>query len=353
MFKRHVAGWLIAIGAMALAGCGEDDRVERFISDTEPTNLRDPDMAAAVSLFSDPNGLIFQSYFPAYWALGLYHQDLGDCLRLTDASDAEAGLADWRIEGSCTIAIEGLTYRYDGVITARGSGNTTEIQYRDVSLAMSRSEVCNGLEEVTRADGVVRAPFLLLPEGVPVVPDESWFDIHGLFSTQRTDYETCTVATVEAAYDLSGTYHREFTPDDPYSPANFVYTIEGAAAMRSPPDELQHDPTAPDGAWTIAADDYTFAAGDWCQGPVGGTLRLVAGGDVVVVHGDAAMSCDTGPEVCARWSLNGVDQPDELCDISWGSSVGCSAGPDAPLPWVALGLVLGAMLWERRRRRRA
>ena len=50
MFKRHAASWLMAIGTLALAGCGGGDRVERFISNTEPANLRDPDMAAAVSL---------------------------------------------------------------------------------------------------------------------------------------------------------------------------------------------------------------------------------------------------------------------------------------------------------------
>jgi uncharacterized protein (TIGR03382 family) len=359
MFKRHVAGWLMAIGTMALAGCGGDDRVERFISDTAPTNLRDPDTAAAASLFSDPRGLVFQGYFPAYWALGLYGADSGGCLRLTDASDAEAGVADWRLEGSCTIALDGLTYRYDGVIIARGSGNTTEIHYRDVSLAMSRAAVCNGLEEVTTADGVVRAPFLLLPprDGVPgsepvVVADESWFEIRGLFSTKRTDYEACTVKTIEAAYDLSGTYHREFTPDDPYSPENDVYTVEGAAAVRSGPIEPQYGLTAPDGSWTIAADDYAFAAGEWCEGPVGGALRLAAGGDVVVIHGDAALSCGDW-DLCAPWSLNGVDQPDKLCNISWRSSVGCSAGSEAPLPWVALALLIGALLWDRRRRLRA
>lgn len=351
MFKRHAASWLIAIGT--LAGCGEGDRIERFISDTRPANLRDPAMAAAVSFHSDPRGLLAQSYMPVSRALQLSQGGDTDCPRLIDASDVQAGIADWRIEGRCTLARGETTYRYHGVITASGSGSTTEIRYQRVLLAQSRSDECDGLEEVVRADGVVRLPFLLIPpqDGAPerepsVVPVESWFEIHGLFSSELIDQEACTTKTIQGAYDLAGTFRQELKPDDPHSSKNNVYTIEGMAAVRSGPVEPQYNLTVPDGAWFIAADDYAFASGGWCEGPVGGTLRLEAGGDVVVIHGDAALSCDGWQDRCAHWSLNGIDQPDELCKISWRHD-GCSAGPDTPLPWAALALLLGALLCAR------
>lgn len=364
--------WVLACGVIGASGCGEgapdeeEGPIDEFIAETAPVNLRDPDMAAIVASYSDPDTVLLTGL--VYPLLITAAGDAG-CPRLLDNSDLDAGIVDWRLEGDCTaIGIDGVETRYQGSIVARGDSGGTMIRYLDFQAA--QPVACDGTSQATSlaARGTVELPYLFVPgqeegAGMNGALGEGRYRVEVLFTAQSMD-DACQSETVGIAYDAVVDYRVELGVDEDGVPElRDVHEMEGRAAVRGAVGErieslggvdlgeLVSVAGTPGGSWRMTARNYTFEhVPTSCLEPLSGDLILRAGGDVITIEADGARECAApGAPQCAPWRLNGVPQPGEVCDFT-ASARGCAAGPDAPPPWGALALVLAGLLWQARRR---
>jgi MYXO-CTERM domain-containing protein len=360
--------YLMAAAMLLVGSCGDADPIDRFIADTEPLALHEPGPVREAARYSDPLALIFVATMPAEMALSAFRdeEDLPSCPRLINASDPEAGIVDWRIEGDCDWS--------EGSIVARGDANRTTIEYRGFRQWSASEDECEGLEDGTAVTGVVTVPFPIYPwtygefDHLPPEPDDlgkGHYELHLLFELSGVESEPCRTTRTSIAYDA--TIERRLERANNAYSWNDTSDIQGRAAVRQevqpPPEEPWLPSSLPSATWRLSATDYGIVRDrDACEGDyVTGTLRLEAGGGVAILHPDETMSCFDGSEdgagayaACTLWSLNGEEQTEEMCGfVSLMDGVGCSAGPDAPPPWAAIALLLGGLLWQRRRSRRA
>lgn len=372
MHRRRSWSGILAYGLLA-AGCGdggpgEQGPVDRFIADTAPVNLRDSEMVATAASYSDPDTVLLAGL--VYPLLITVAGDAG-CPRLIDDSDPDAGIVDWRIEGDCTaIGIDGIETRYEGSIVARGDIEGTMIRYSD--FRATQPVACDGTIQTTSlaASGMVELPYLFVPgqeqgaDSMNGALGQGRYRVEVLFEAQSLD-DACELQTVGIAYDAALDYRVELGVDDEGVPElHDIHDMEGRAAVRGAIGasleglggvslgELADAAGMMGGSWSFSAQDYTLDhLPVSCMEPLSGDLVLRAGGDVVTIEADGASSC-AEPEQpqCAPWRLNGIPQPDEICDFT-ASARGCAAGPDAPPPWGALALALAGLLWHARRRR--
>ena len=275
------------------------------------------------------------------------------CPRLIDASDSATGIVDWRLEGDCEWEDDAGQHRVEGSIVARGDRSGTEITYHGYRQTTVRASECDGQETDTGMTGVVHVPYALAPwigsEDPPPAPgdvvDERHYDIHILFDFSGTD-ESCRLEKTTLAYDVTVDSKYEYV-EEPYVERT-LSDVQGAAASVVATREAPGEPwqTTWAGAWRMSAEGYgPSSEGEECSKRMAGTLRLESGGDVAFLQPNAPASCQ-----CTAWSLNGEEQP-EMCGFVGFS--GCSAGPNAPPPWTAMFILLGGLLWQRRRRQRA
>lgn len=357
--------YLMAAITVFVSGCGEADQVERFITDTEPLDLRDPAQVKEAARYSDPLVLIFAATMPAYLELAAFRdeEEAPSCPRLINASDREAGIVDWRIEGDCGWENEYGLYRVEGSIVARGDTSGTKIQYHGFR-QRSASAACEGEEGGMAVSGVVTVPFPIFPwtydefDDLPEEPEDmgkGHYDIHVLFETSEVDSESyCRTTKTTVAYDATIDRRLE-RPDGAYD-WDDTSDVQGRAAVRQEARARPEDPWQPNlpppAAWRVVAEDYGSTTSAECPDLVSGTLRIESGDDVAEFHPSAPASCFGEEKTeCTAWSLNGEDQP-EMCGFLWlTKGFGCSAGPDAPPPWAAMAILLAGLLWQRYRRR--
>jgi uncharacterized protein (TIGR03382 family) len=356
----------VATVVVLVSGCGEDDQVEQFLTDTEPLELHEPAQVREAARYSDPSVPIVAATAPAELMLSMFRdeEDQPDCPRLINASDRAAGIVDWRIEGDCGWS--------KGSIVARGDTNGTTIEYRGFR-QVSVSRACEGEEGGMAAAGVVTVPYPIFPwtyddfDDLPPEPADIGkgdYDVHVLFESYGVDDEDCRATRTLVAYDVTIERRRERT-DGSYG-WNDTSDVQGRAAVRQETRTRADAPWQPvllaPAAWRVSASDYGIIRdSDACEGDfVTGTLRLESRGDVAILHPDATTSCFDGSEdgaaayaACTLWSLNGEEQDEEMCGFVWlMDGVGCSAGPDAPPPLAAIALLLAGLLWQQRRARR-
>lgn len=356
----HIRSWLLspALVALLVAGCGsEADAVDRFIGRMEPLNVRDSELVGNAARHSDPGWIAIMGSMPA----GFMSQEgsADGCPRFVDNSDVTAEIADWRVEGDCTDSESGV--RYEGSIVVRGDMNGTEIQYRDFRLIGPSEPLdspCAGHEGGATLTGVVRLPMLWIPgledSEEPPAPDEGGrHDLHILHLIQSVEPDpegACQDTLTELAYDMT----MDAVGGEEYGRFDMDGRVATRERVRATPGEPWIAAGPPASAWSVQASGYgrSGEGGGECYLFMTGTLRLSAGGDVAVLSPNPTDSCYKLEEpLCAPWSLNGNAQPDLVCDFAYGPN-GCSAGPDSAPPWLALGIVLAALLWQERRRRR-
>lgn len=366
---RRTCAWSCALilGASWLSGCGDGEPpelgpIDRFIEETEPVDLSDPEMVAAAASYSDPAVVLLTGLvYPLL--LGIAGDET--CPRLIDDSDPEAGIVSWRLEGDCNAPdVDGMESRYEGRVVAEGDGDGTEIRYEAFILAQAVD-----CDDVTRGrsvlvNGRVQLPFAFAPgiEGSGAL-SAGRYEVRMLIEVEGLD-EECNPRSSGIAYDVGMDVDTEIAPGAGGVPEQLdIFQMSGRAAVRGllgevtgeEPGEL--DPgqlagLAASGAWRLSGSDYTFTdERTACAEPLEGTLALQAGGDEAVIFADGATLCaGAGEPQCAPWALNGEDQPGELCDFT-ASALGCAAGPGAPPPWSALALLLAGLPWQARRQR--
>jgi MYXO-CTERM domain-containing protein len=365
MRMRNVWNGMLALGMIWVTGCGggggrgrqpRSVPVARYIRETPPADLSKQDVAAAALILSDPDRVVLAgTYLPLILGIEAHLPDQ-KCPEIVDQSDMAAGRVDWRIRGGCTAMDgSGTMTRYEGEIVARGDEGSTVIQYEDFRLVQTLD--CNGtpVETVVRWEGEVQVPFAFLLGGEPAEPEQpaepmngagypaGQYDVAILLEVLDVD-QACNRTRLGLAYDARIDVQVEngggaFTRN--------ILQMEGHAARRdsAPP---AGDP-GPVGSWELSADDYTEAAAVCSSEPLQGALTVRADGHEATIRPDGATSCAALDEPpCAPWSHDGQAQPAQLCDYT-----GCSAGPDAPPPWIALAILLAGLLWQRRRTRRA
>jgi MYXO-CTERM domain-containing protein len=348
---------LLALGMIWVIGCGGRESqsgfepVRRYIDETPPTDLSTPDRVAAVLAESNPEWVMF---FGTVWPALVDTSD-PSCPRFVDQSDAEAEMVDWRIEGGCTAVNElGLMTRYEGRIVARGDAHGTVIRYEDFETVAT--DDCDGtpVEASLTAVGEVHVPFALpLLQEAPGSPQdrEPPMDEYGepsgryvvaiLFESTEPD-QTCTPVTYGFAYDVRMSYRDE----EQDGASRDVMDMKGRVARRSSAGVT--DDSGPLGSWELSARGYTTAS-DVCESePLAGALTVKAGGHEATVRPDGATRCAALDEPpCAPWSYDDQEQAEQICNYT-----GCSAGPDAPPPWIALAILLAGLLWQHRHSRR-
>lgn len=367
---RRTRSWscTLLVGAICFSGCdrgepGPPGPIERFIEDTEPVDLSAADMVAAAASYSDPSVVLFTGLvYPLL--LGIAGGET--CPQLVDNSDLAAGVVDWRLEGDCSAPdVDGMESRYEGSVVATGDRTGTEIRYEAFTLAQAVD-----CDDVTRGrsvmvNGTVEVPFAFAPGAESpgaLVPGD--YVIQVLLEMELLN-QACEPESLGIAYDVDMAVETESAPGPGGVPEQLdIFHMDGRAAVRGflgqpagggpgelDPGDLVHLDETASGAWRLSSADYTFTGERAaCAEPLEGTLTLRAGGDEAVIFADGATLCaGAGEPLCAPWSLNGAEQPDELCDFT-ASALGCAAGPDAPPPWGALALVLAGLLWQARRR---
>lgn len=357
---RNVWSGVLALGMIWVIGCGRGDdgpqpgseAVGRYIDETPPVDLSRQDVVAATLAFSDPDMVMFVGTFMPLFLDTEARSIDPDCPGFIDQSDRAAEIVDWRIQGDCTAMDElGVVTRYEGQIVATGDASGTVIRYEDFRIAEAGD--CNGaaVEMVARWEGEVQVPFAFLLEGADAQPPDPEQPMDGdgyppgpyvvsiLFELRDVD-EACKPATSGLAYDVLIDIMVE-NPDDVAARRDIVQ-MDGHAARRDTATLLAE--LAPAGSWTISVDDYVLAPNMCSSEPLAGTMTVKAGGAEATVRPDGATSCAEFDEPpCAPWSHNGTAQPEQICNYT-----GCSAGPDAPPPWIALAILLAGLLWQRR-----
>jgi MYXO-CTERM domain-containing protein len=362
MLRSYIASLTAAM--FLIPGCGQPDAAAPLIPGAEPLDLHQPALVADAARQSDPLSILVLSLL-AVTAQELPTDETGQsCPRLIDESDRATGIANWRIEGGCVREDADGQTRVEGSIVARGDANGTEIEYLGYSERVLSSYQCVGQETGMVIDGVVRVPEAFMP----FTPGDDEEEETPPASVRRTDHyeidirlesssadDACRVEKTELAYDLAIDRTYEFS-DTPYHESD-LSDMEGRIAMRLQVQEAGQEAwqTTWNGAWRVSAEGYGNTSGDEsCFEYITGTLRIEAGGDEAVLQPSLPESCldnqeEEGP-ACTAWTLNGKAQP-ALCDFVGLS--GCSAGPDAPPPWVAMFLLVGGLMWQNRRRRRS
>ncbi|HWN68713.1 MAG TPA: MYXO-CTERM sorting domain-containing protein [Haliangium sp.] len=367
MLIRKVWSGLLALGTFwitavaAVTGCGGGGRrsgfepVVRYIDETPPAPLRTPDQVAATLVFSNPERVMFTATsLPLILDTDARAVD-PRCPRFIDQSDMEAQIVDWRIQGGCTVMDElGAMTRYEGQIVAKGDASGTLVRYEDFKTVETVECDAMLVKSVLTLKGEVQVPFafLLDAEAEPEEPEDPREPMGGygyragryvmsvLLESVDVD-EECNSVTTGLAYDV----RMDIQDEGEGAMGRDVVQMEGHAARRDTAPLMDEPATI--GSWKLSAADYTMASNVCSTEPLAGTLTVQAGGDEATVSPDGATSCDeSGDPPCAPWSLNGEAQPEQICDYT-----GCSAGPDAPPPWIALAMLLGGLLWQRRHRR--
>jgi MYXO-CTERM domain-containing protein len=221
------------------------------------------------------------------------------------------------------------------------------IRYED--FRVTETTECNGtsVEMVNTVQGELQVPFAFsLAEdaepGLPMEEGDLYPAGHYVLATLveiTTVDMACAPNVIGYAYDASVAIASQAGGNG----SQEIVQVEGRAAWRDPAGTSD----LPIGAWEMSAVDYTRAPAVCESEPLQGTLTVRAGGEEITVRPDGATSCEVDDEPpCAPWSRNGQDQPGPICNYA-----GCSAGPDAPPPWVALAILLAGLLWQRRRTR--
>lgn len=406
MRKTCSWSWLLALAMIGATGCdgsggdagdGPDagprepelpEQIDELINEAPPIDLSDPAVVAAAATYSDPDAVAFTALS---WALIAGLQGDASCPQLTDESDVDAGIARWRLEGGCTSTVNfaATETTYEGSIVAEGDRSSTTIRYEAFTATWTGE--CEGEPYEARytLNGFLQIPTLYLL-GRPADPmdeptPEGAYRIAVLLELHGVD-EACNPDIFALAYDVDQSVEIQRPGDDPeVSVEQGIYEMSGRVAVHgelvTDMGELEHltpphgqaamlalrprDQAAmlalrpqdngmemPRGSWRFSAEGYTLELPDVqgaveCAEPLEGTLILEAGDDQATIFADGAEACSAaGQPACAPWSLNGEDQPDELCGF------GCAAGPGAPPPWSAMALILAGLLWQRHRRRR-
>jgi hypothetical protein len=359
MCKRNVWSGLLALGMLWVTGCearrASSEPVARFVDDAPPVDLATAGQVAVTLASSNPDRMM---YVATSWPLLLYTDAPAvapGCPKFIDQSDRQAEIVDWRIQGDCTAMDErGVVTRYEGRIVARGDASGTVIRY-DYFKSVETADCGGASVEVGRAAvGEVQVPFAALLEelesGTPQnpMPPLDGYGYHSgqyvmsiLAETTVLD-QACQPVTDALAYDL----RMDYQDQDQNGASRDVLQMEGRAARRVS-GELMGDP-GPVGSWELSATDYTTASYECASEPLSGALTVRAGGHEATVRPDGATSCEQANQPpCAPWSLDGQEQAAQICNYT-----GCSAGPDAPPPWIALAILLAGLLRQHRSARR-
>jgi MYXO-CTERM domain-containing protein len=359
MSIRKVWSGLVGLGLIWVTGCGDNivppgsQAVRRYIDETPPADLSRRDAVAATMAFSDPALVLFiGTFMPLFLDTDARSID-PNCPRFVDRSDTAAEIVDWRIQGSCTATDEfGVMTYYEGQIVARGDADGTVIRYEN----FGSTEIgdCGGatVEVTFRWKGEVHLPFALLLEGAGDQPEEppdpgeplgeegyppGAYVVSLLLDIEDVD-EACQPATSGIAYDV----RLDIRTEDDGSATRDVVQMDGRAARRDSGGLLMTPDPA--GSWSLSADGYVLAPDTCSSEPLAGALTVKAGDEEATVHPDGSTRCAQFDEPpCAPWSQNGEDQSGEICNYT-----GCSAGPDASPPWIALAILLAGLLWQRR-----
>lgn len=351
--------WILALGMISVIGCATGERSAKgdaepsdgnpvgiYIDETPPADLSTPAAVTAVLAFSDTNSVMTATALPLAALIDAHASD-PNCPMLIDESDAAAGIIDWRLQGGCTSMDEEVgIIRYDGQLVAAGDADRTVVLFEDFRVAYTVD--CNGIpvELVHRIQGALELPFAFsfaaAEPGEPMTPEPpSGGNYVVSILVELADVgPACEQTVVGYAYDLRVDVENQ--PGDDGTPSYDIIQMEGRAAWR----DSTGTAGVPMGSWEISAVDYAWAPEVCASEPLQGTLTVRAGGEEVTVRPDGATSCDAADQpACAPWSRNGQDQPEPICDYA-----GCSAGPNAPPPWIALAILLAGLLWQRRRK---
>jgi MYXO-CTERM domain-containing protein len=369
MSRTH--SWTLwpALAVFLVPACGdsEPDAIEAFIAGREPLNVRAHEIVREAAHASEPSWILTMSLAPAEYARYVASEMGNGCPRYVDRSNAGDDLADWRLEGDCTDPTTGT--RFEGSIVVRGNPEGTEIQYRDFRMTGPNDAwdgSCAGYEKGYAFTGVSRLPFPWIPASgeaeEPMEPDpdpSGHYDVHVYYVIQgvtQDDAGACQSTLSEMAYDVTMDVTREGVDPDEGLDGDERFDVDGRvatrASIRTTPDEPWRVTEPLGGAWTVSARDYgeRHDHSAECHHFLAGTLSLAAGEDVATLAPDATASClDEDSGVCAPWSVNGAEQPERMCGFS---PSGCSAGPDASPPWLALFIALAGLLWLGYRRPR-
>jgi MYXO-CTERM domain-containing protein len=355
---RNAWSGLLALGMLWVTGCevrrSSSEPAARFIDDAPQVDLGTPEQVAVTLAFSNPERMM---YVGTSWPLTLNTDARAldpSCPQFIDRSDSAAEIVDWRIQGDCTAVDEsGVETRYEGRIVARGDASGTVIRY-DYFKSMG-TEDCNGapVEVGRKAVGEVQVPFAALLEelepGTPQnpLPPLDGYGYHSgryvmsiLAETTELD-QGCQPVTYGLAYDV----RMDYQDQDQNGTSRDVVQMEGRAAGRTSGGAMGEP--GPVGSWELSAVDYTMASYVCASEPLSGALTVKSGGHEATVRPDGATSCDQPNRPCAPWSLDGQEQAQQICNYT-----GCSAGPDAPPPWIALAILLAGLLRQRRHVRR-
>jgi hypothetical protein len=355
----RIRNGLLALGMLWITGCDAGrasvEPTARFIDDAPLADLVTPEQVASTLAASNPERVM---YVATSWPLILYTDARAldpTCPEFIDRSDRQAQIVDWRIQGGCTVMeAGGVETRYEGQIVASGDASGTVIRYEYFKRVTT--EDCNGTAaEVSRAAvGEVQVPFAALLEelesGTPQnpVPPPDGYGYHSgqyvmsILAEATALDQACQPVSVALAYQL----RMDYQDQDQNGMSRDVLQMDGRAARRTS-GELMGEPD-PVGSWELSAVDYTVASYVCASEPLSGAMTVRAGGHEATVRPDGATRCEQASRPpCAPWSLDGQDQVEQICDYT-----GCSAGPDAPPPWIALAILLAGLLRQGRRVRR-
>lgn len=352
--------WLVLVccSLIAVAACkpkgddDDDDGIPGFIR-SQPSMPVDvvENVEGAVQLGYPTQPITF-TLLPVI--LAQLSNDQDGCPIYTDNSTGTT--TDALIEGDCTVPGDDMdpdSYdtSYSGTIVMAGDANATTITFN--KWRIESQETCMGTGEPTAEEWngrtIVSAPDITVPGAD--------YDVEIQVSVSGPNDTTCNPANITLAWDYEVTTENSGADTDMDGEPDEFITFNGGGDvgyLGSGDFEDVDTGDIPDAAsWAATATDLQHSTideispGEECNEALSGTLEVSASGNSAIVTSDGDTNCTA--DACAPWSLNGTDQPTEICGIP-----GChvSTPRRVSLGTIALALAGAALLAGRRRRKR-
>ena len=349
---RQIGLALFAV-LICLTACSKKDdeggsRIGDFIAAQPPIPL-DDNLAMELAVgFGYPVQPITFALLPAILG-GLSAQQEG-CPIMTDNSDEATGLIDVVLEGGCTIPGNPSDptdndVTYTGTLTQIGDANEVVMTYLDWT--QISQEDCMGTFGNTSLTWSGRTVL-----GTSVAEAVS-YDILMQLTVDGVD-SSCNPSMIQLAWDVNIATTSSGADTDSDGEADEFISYDGGGDMGyALTGAADIDPGLPtSGSFSMTATalrhstiDTLPASTEQCTEPLDGQFVITSGGDTGALQPDGDTGCTI--DSCAPWSLNGTDQPSEICDIP-----GCHVVPRPTRSAGTLAMLLGLALTGAVMRRR-